>query len=153
MRCAISSSAPRTYKPKIGSDLVVARTPRMQSLARVADQLGQSLFDIQMDIFEIERPDELVAFDFAADGRHAVFDRSEIRGRKHAHRGEHPRMRQRTRNIDSGETAIEVYRCGVALDQIGNGLAEAPGPALRDLRIGIGLVDWHACLTRVSSAQ
>ena len=88
-------------QPKIGSDLVVARTPGMQSFARVADQLGQSLFDIQMDIFEIERPDKFVAFDFATDGRHPVFDRSEIRGRKHAHRREHPRVRQRTRNVDA----------------------------------------------------
>ena len=63
---------------------------------------------------------------------------------EHAHRGQHPRVGQRAGDVGIGKPAIEVHRRRVALDAIGDGLAEAPGPSARGgivvsrLRVGHG---------------
>jgi hypothetical protein len=45
----------------VGGHLVVARTAGVQALAGVADQLGQALFDVQVDVFQVQQPFELPA--------------------------------------------------------------------------------------------
>src|SRR5690606_20271454 len=58
----------------IGGDLVVARTARVQALARVADQFDQALFDVEVDIFQVQRPSEAARADFFKDLLHAALD-------------------------------------------------------------------------------
>ena len=41
-------------KPDVGGDLVIARAGGVQPFAGIADQFGQTFFDIQMHVFEIE---------------------------------------------------------------------------------------------------
>ena len=48
----------------------------MQALAGVAREFGQALFDIEMDVFKVNLPDELAACDLFADLRQAIFDRA-----------------------------------------------------------------------------
>ena len=87
------------------------------------------------------------------DRRQAALDRGEIGGRQDADRGQHARVRERARDVDVGQPPVEVDRRGVALDELGDRLAEAAGPAggtARDGRIGSCGVDM-ACLTRTSS--
>ena len=47
-------------QPGVGGDLIVARTAGVQPLAGVADQIGQALLDIQVDVFELDAPLELI---------------------------------------------------------------------------------------------
>ena len=54
-------------KSEVQSHLIVARTPRMQLLARSADDLGQTLFDVHVHIFEILPPDKGPVRDLAPD--------------------------------------------------------------------------------------
>ena len=75
------------------------------------------------------RPGELAALDLAADRRHAALDRGEVGRGQHADGGEHARVRERARDVDAGEAAVEVDRRGVALDALGDRLGEAAGPA------------------------
>ena len=123
----------------------------MQPLAGVADQRDQSLFEIEMDIFEIARPGELAALDFAADLLHAALDRLDVGGRQHAGRAEHPGVRERRRDVGIGEALIEIDRCGVQLDELGDRLAEAAGPAACGLgsESGVLIVMPSRCATPV----
>ena len=55
----------------VGGDLVVARAAGVQPLAGVADQGGEAFFDVQVDVFQVERPFELAGADFVQDLRQA----------------------------------------------------------------------------------
>ena len=48
-------------QPQVGGHLVVARTASVQPLAGVADEIGQSLLDVEMHILELEFPVELAS--------------------------------------------------------------------------------------------
>ena len=111
----------------------------MQSLARVADQRGQALFDVEVDVLEIARPGELAAFDLAADRRHSALDVGDVGGGQDADGAEHPRVRERRGDVGVGQLAIEVDRCGVQLDEFGDRLAEAAGPAARRVSTESGI--------------
>ncbi len=63
----------------VGGHLVVARAPGVQPLAGVADQRGEPLLDVEVDVLEVARPRELAALDLAADDCHAALDRREVR--------------------------------------------------------------------------
>ncbi len=58
-------------QPHIGRHLVVARTAGVQAFAGVADQRGQPLLDIQVHVFQVQRPDEFAADDLVLDLRRA----------------------------------------------------------------------------------
>ena len=145
----------------VGRDLVVARAAGVQALAGVADERGQAPLDVEVHVLEVARPGELAALDLAPY-RAACRARSP-RGRRprgSSDRGEHSRVRERAGDVDVGEAPVEVDGRGVALDELGDRLAEAAGPAparacstdrsgLRTLRVGQCL----ACLTRASSPQ
>ena len=73
----------------VGRDLVVARAPCMQALAGVADEGGQALFDIEVYVFQVERPVELARFDFFRDDRHAALDVGQVGGGDDALFGQH----------------------------------------------------------------
>ncbi len=64
----------------IGSDLVVTRAAGVQALSGIADQAGQSVLDVEVYIFQIQRPGELTAFEFTKNLRHAAFDIGQILG-------------------------------------------------------------------------
>src|SRR5690606_35721197 len=108
----------------IGGDLVVARTARVQALARVADQFDQALFDVEVDIFQVQRPGEAARADFFKDLLHAALDVGQVGGADHAHGGQHVGVGQRALDVEGRHALVEVDRGGVALDQVGNGLGE-----------------------------
>ena len=58
----------------VGGDLVVARAGRVQTLAGVADQLGQSLLDVEVDILQIQRPFEAARGDLLTNGCKTTLD-------------------------------------------------------------------------------
>ena len=101
----------------------------MQALAGVADERGQAPLDVEVHVLEIGRPREFAARDLAADLRHAALDGGEVGGGEDADGGEHPRVRERALDVDVGQAAIEIDRRRVALDELGDRLAEAARPA------------------------
>ena len=46
----------------------------MQTFAGIAYQFGQTFFDIQMHIFQIQQPGELTVADFVKNLRHSALD-------------------------------------------------------------------------------
>ena len=50
----------------VSGDLVVAATAGVQALARIADQLCQTRFDIEVNVFEFKLPEELAGLDLIA---------------------------------------------------------------------------------------
>ena len=58
----------------VGGDLVVARAGRVQALAGVADQLGQALLDVEVDILQIQRPLEAAGGDLLTNGCKTTLD-------------------------------------------------------------------------------
>ena len=54
-------------QPKIGRDLVVARTRGVQPARRFAHDLGEPRFDIEMDVLECALEDKFAVDDFALD--------------------------------------------------------------------------------------
>ena len=58
----------------VGGDLVVARAGRVQALAGVADQLGQALLDVEVDILQIQRPLEATGGDLLTNGCKTTLD-------------------------------------------------------------------------------
>ncbi len=62
----------------VGCDLVVAAASGVQALAGVADKRGEALFDVEVDVFVVQAPGEIAAFDLALDLRHAALDVGEV---------------------------------------------------------------------------
>jgi len=111
----------------------------LRERAVCADQCRQPLFDVEVHVLEIDRPDERSARDLGANGRHPALDRREIVGAEHADSGQHARMRERPGDVPLGQTIVEADRRGEALDQFGNGFVEPAGPAAGRGRKGF----WH----------
>ena len=115
-------------QPQVGGDLVVARASGVQSLAGVADQVGQALFDVQMHVFEVEPPIELAALDLAADLRQPALDRGKvIRGDDLLLR-QHRCVRQRAFDVDACQAPVEAHRGGVAQHEVRDRFLETAGP-------------------------
>ena len=114
----------------VGGHLVVARAAGVQALAGIADERGQALFDIEVHVFEVERPCELARLDFLGDDGHAALDVGQVGGGDDALLRQHPGVRQRAADILAPHALVEVDRSGVAFDEIGNRLGESSGPSV-----------------------
>ena len=66
----------------------------MQALAGIADQRGEPLFDVEVDIFGVEIPGEFALFDLVGDLRHAGLDLAQILSPDDALCGQHSGMGQ-----------------------------------------------------------
>ena len=113
----------------VGGHLVVARTAGVQALAGVADQLGQALLDVEVDVFQVQQPFKLAARDFALDLGHALLDRGIVVGADDFLICQHLGMRQRALDIDLGQALVEKYRRRVTFDQIGDRFGETSRPS------------------------
>jgi hypothetical protein len=102
----------------------------VQAFAGVADQRGQPLFDVEMHIFQVERPFKLAGFDLTGDGFHAADDVGQIAGADDALPGQHLGVGERTANVLAPHALVKIDRGRVAFDEIGNRLGEASGPSV-----------------------
>ncbi len=112
----------------IGRHLVVARATGVQALAGVADFGGERGFDVEMDIFLVQRPGELPGANLGQQFGHAAPDRLQIVLGQHTDVVQHGGVRQRTLNIEPGQPIIEGNRRGVAFDDFGNRFGKPAGP-------------------------
>src|SRR5690242_619544 len=97
----------------------------MQTLAGIADECREPRLDVEVDVFEIELPDELAAFDFTLDLFHAALDRSEIVCADDLLRSEHLRVRKRALDVDERHPVVEENRRCIALDELRHRFGEA----------------------------
>lgn len=109
----------------VGGNLIVAGPSCMEAFAGIARQLGQAALNVQMNVFQINRPFKLAVLNFGQNGLHSLLDGLEIRLRKNACGAEHVGMSQRAFNIKGCQTLVEVNRRGIAFDEIGDRLGES----------------------------
>ena len=86
-------------KADIGGHLIIARTPGMQTLARITDQIGQTLFDIHMHILKRDRPRKTALPDFRKHFAKPLFNQSIIGFAQHPRTGQHLRVGKRSFDI------------------------------------------------------
>ena len=115
---------------QVGGDLVVARAPGMQALARIADQRGQAPLDVEVHVLVVERPLEAARLDLAAHLREAAHDGGHVAAREDPARAEHARVRERAGDVERREAPVESDRGGEFLDQRVDRLPETTGPKL-----------------------
>ena len=118
---------PQTH---IGGHLVVAATTGVQAFARVAHQLGQARFDVQVHIFEFQLPLKLTALDVLGDLRQAALDVSQVLRADDGLGLQHLGMRQAALYVGSPQALVEKHAGGVALHQFAHGFREKGGPSL-----------------------
>ncbi len=121
----------------VGGDLVIAAAACVQALARIAHQLGQAGFDVQVHVFQVELPFKGTGLDLGRYLRHAALDGGVVGGRDDALRGEHLGMCQAACNIGLPQALVEEHAGGVALDQVAHGLGKQRRPGLG---LGVELV-------------
>ena len=117
-------------KADVGCHLVVARTAGVQALAGIANDRGQALLDVQVHVFQVERPYELARLDFFRDDGHAALDVSQVGGGDDALLGQHAGVGQRAADVLAPHALVEIDRSGVTFDEIGNRLGETAGPSV-----------------------
>ena len=123
-----ASIAPRSQSRISVATWSLRERAGVQALAGVADQLGQALLDVEVDVLEIARPDELAALRFRARSASCRVRSRRDRRRRGRRCRQHPGVRQRAGDVDVGQALVEIDRRGVALDELGHRLAEAAGP-------------------------
>ena len=78
-------------------------------LPAIADQRRQACLDVQVDVFQVEFPFELAAFDFALDLGHAFLDRLKICIADDFLRSQHGGVSEGTLDIDEGQAFVEEH--------------------------------------------
>jgi hypothetical protein len=112
----------------------------VQALAGIADEGGQALLDVEVDVFIVQVPIEFAAFDLADDLGHAAFDVGQVGGADDALAGQHGGMGQGAADVLGGHAVIEEHAGGVTLDQVGDGFGETAGPGLGGAVLGCGVI-------------
>ena len=114
----------------IGGHLVIAAAPSMQALARIANELGQTRFDIQVHVFQFELPDKLAGCNLLLDLHQTPLNLRKIICRDNALGVQHLRMRNRTPNVGLPQTLVKKNTCGIALHQLAHRLSKQSRPRL-----------------------
>ena len=117
-------------KPDVCGHLVIARAASVQPFTRSAYQIGQAFLDVQVDIFEVDRPGKLALPDFIEDGGHTALDVGEVGFGQYADRMQHACMRERALNVELSQPLVEADGRGVAFDQFRDRLVESARPRL-----------------------
>src|SRR5690606_19731166 len=73
----------------VSGNLIVARPAGVQPLSGIAYQLDQTLLDIEVDVFKVQRPLEAAVGNFLLYAGHASFDGGKVGGGQDADRGQH----------------------------------------------------------------
>src|SRR6185503_9186712 len=96
----------------------------------LADEIGQAVLDVEMDVLALDRPGEDAAADLAQDLRHAALDGGQVGAADDADGREHARVRERTLDVEFREPLVEIDRRVEALREAVDRLAEPSRPRL-----------------------
>ena len=112
----------------VSGDLVVAATAGVQALARIADQLCQTRFDIEVNVFEFKLPEELAGLDLIGDLSHAASDIGQILFGNHAAGRKHLSVSKRPSDVGGRHALVKAHRLGISEHELGNGFGETTRP-------------------------
>ena len=129
MRPSRSSIAWRRYRRTSVATWSLRERPVCRRLPASPTSAVSALLDVQVHVFQIERPDEFAGDDLVLDLRQAALDVAQVlRGDDVAGR-QHLRVRQRTLDVEHGQLVIEAHRRGIALHQFRHRFVKTPRPA------------------------
>ena len=111
-------------------DLVVAAAAGMKPLAGIADELRQTGFNVEMNVFEFKLPEEFAGFNFIRDLGHAAADVGKILLTDDAALAEHLSVRKRAGNVGHRHAFVEAHGLGVSEHELGHGFGKAARPCL-----------------------
>jgi hypothetical protein len=114
----------------VGGDLVVAAAPGVQAFAGVAHQLGQSGFDVEVHVLQVQLPFKVAGFNVGGDLRHAAHNGRVVVGADDALGGQHLGVGQATGDVGLPQALVKKHAGGVAFDQIAHGFRKQRGPRL-----------------------
>jgi hypothetical protein len=114
----------------VSCDLIVSGSGGVQSFTGVANELCKPSLDIQMDIFQINRPDKRTMIDFGSYSRHALNNRVEIGVRDDATFAQHLSVGERGFDIGIGKALVKPHRSGVTFNDFAHRLVKARRPSL-----------------------
>src|SRR5690554_6663006 len=103
----------------------------MQTLAGIANQLNESLLNIQVNVFEVYGPFERLVLDLLKYLCHAALNGGAVVLGDHTDCSQHCSVGQGALDIEASHALVEVDGCRVTLDQVGDGLRKARRPSLR----------------------
>ena len=132
-------------KADVGGNLVVAAAAGVQALARVADELREACFDVEVNVLEFELPKEFFGFDLVGDLGHAAADVGEVLLGDDAAGGEHLSVCKRAGDIGGGHALVKAHRLGISEHELGNGFGKAARPGFLLGMQGIGRVIVRVC--------
>ena len=89
----------------------------------------QAFFDVEMHVFEVERPFEGAGLDFADDLRHAALDVGEVFRRDDGLFGEHAACANEPR-CPAPHAFVESRPSRVAFDEVGHRLGKTASPGV-----------------------
>src|SRR5690606_2039016 len=112
-----------------------------------ADAVGQTRLDAHVHVFQIDAPVELSGFDLALDLLQTVDDGVTLGHGQHARLLKHGGVGDRTHDVVTVQTLVEVDGGGETGDEGIDGLAEAAAPGL------VGFLDTHGRLSAVRNAR
>ena len=114
----------------IGRHLVVAAATRVQAFARVAHQLGEPRFDVEVNVLQLQLPLKLAAFNVLGDLLETALDVGQVLSADDALGLQHLGMGQAALDVRSPQALVEKHAGGVALHQLAHGFREQGGPSL-----------------------
>ena len=115
-------------KLDVGRDLIVAAAAGVQLAADVAEPGDQCLFDVGVDVFQLNRKRELATLDLAANRVESGSDLGRLVGCQKADLGEHPGMGLAGEDVMLCKTVVEADRLGESLNTIVGAAGEAAAP-------------------------
>ena len=101
----------------VGRDLIVARAPGVQLLARLANQLDETGLDIHVHVFAVGAPVKLARIDFVVNAPQPVANLRNFLRAQHANPAEHIAMCNGGANVLPIQTPIKGNRRGERLDK------------------------------------
>ncbi|OBQ32014.1 MAG: hypothetical protein AN485_22620, partial [Anabaena sp. MDT14b] len=114
----------------VGGHLVIAAATRVQAFARVAHQLGQPRFNVQVHVFEVQFPFKSARFDLLGDLRHAALNVGQVARADDVLRGQHLGVGQAAGDVGLPQAFVKEHAGGVALDQLAHGFRKERRPGL-----------------------
>lgn len=109
----------------VRADLVVSAASGVQFAAGVANPINQGLFDMHVDVFELEPHRQFAAIQFTSNGFQSVLDEFEFLVRQQIHVAKHVRVGDRSANVVLVQPRVKTDAFGVCFQSaIGFGLED-----------------------------
>ena len=122
-------------EPDVSSNLIVSRASCMETLAGIANQLGESCLDIHVHIFQLYLPAECTRGDLVFYLCQSPVDIAQIFIAQNARGSEHVGMRARALNIVVSKHVIKGVGPREFLNERIGGLAKTTTPCLTGMTV------------------